>query len=167
MRSAEFDRIEPAQREIVERNLAQKPVQLGKLARELGVSVKLSALERGRSGLIKRDGDGYVIKINRHETRERQRFTLAHELAHFLIHRDIIDATGEIVDNVLYRSGNPQRIEFEANRLAADLVMPGHQILSDLDALGVPVTDEVIAQLASEWQVSRAAMEIRLLPYAA
>lgn len=167
MRSAEFDRIEPAQREIVERNLAQKPVQLGKLAGELGVSVKLSALERGRSGLIKRDGDGYVIKINRHETRERQRFTLAHELAHFLIHRDIIDASGEIVDNVLYRSGNPERIEYEANRLAADLVMPNNQIQSDLEALGVPVTDDVIAQLANEWQVSRAAMEIRLSPYAA
>ncbi len=163
--SKEFARISGDHKAIVERHLEAKPVRLGELARELGISVKVSALERGRSGLIKAEGDSYVIKINRHETRERQRFTLAHEIAHFLIHRDIIDDQGEIVDNVMYRSGNPEAVEYEANRLAADLIMPGERIQADLGYLDVPVTEDVISKLASDWQVSKAAMEIRLTSY--
>ena len=165
MTSQEFHRIAEEERSIVNKHLQEKPVRLGTLAKELGVDVKLSALGRGVSGLIENRDGKYTIKINRHETRERQRFTLAHELAHFLLHRDVIDADGEIRDNVLYRSGKPERIEFEANRLAADLTMPIDQVQSDLSSIGVAVSDDVIERLAQEWQVSKAAMEIRLSPY--
>ena len=68
----------------------------------------------------------------------------------------------QIVDNVLYRSGEPEQIEYEANRLAADLIMPDDLVLADLAALGVAISDDVIERLAQEWQVSKAAMEIRL-----
>ena len=167
MPSKEFDRIDLDHREIVESHLAEKPVRLGCLAKELGISVKLSALERGRSGLIEVEDSAYTIKINRHETRERQRFTLAHEIAHFLIHRAIIDTDRKIVDNVLYRSGQSKAVEYEANRLAADLIMPDNQIEVDIETLDVPITEDVIARFADEWQVSKAAMEIRLSNYAA
>ena len=165
MMSSEFSRVDDEHKQIIQSHTCKKPVPLGAIARDLGISVKVSALERGRSGLIEYKNDEYTIKINRHETRERQRYTLAHELAHFLLHRDIIESSGGIVDNVLYRSGQPEQIEFEANRLAADLIMPNSRIISDLSAVGVPVTDEVIERLAEEWQVSKAAMEIRLSSY--
>lgn len=162
MRSPEFHKIAPEHRSIVEQHLLEKPVRLGMLAKELGISVKLSSLGRGQSGLIERKDGRYTIKINRHETRERQRFTLAHEIAHFLLHQDAIDRSGEIRDNVLYRSGQPEQLEYEANRLAADLIMPIDQVESDLATISVPVSDTVIERLAREWQVSKAAMEIRL-----
>tara|TARA_R110002126_G_scaffold52897_35_gene143500 strand:- start:2734 stop:3240 length:507 start_codon:yes stop_codon:yes gene_type:complete len=165
--SPEFNRIAEPERSIVERHLQEKPVRLGTLADELGIDVKLSALGRGQSGLIESKDGRYTIKINRHETRERQRFTLAHEISHYLLHRHIIDADGEIRDNVLYRSGQPERIEYEANRLAADLIMPINLVQSDLAKIGVPVSDTVIERLAQEWQVSKAAMEIRLSSYEA
>ncbi len=167
MPSPLFRRIAAHDRSIVERQLRDKPVRLGLLARELGINVKLSALGRGLSGLVESKDGGYTIKINRHETRERQRFTLAHEIAHFLLHREVIDANGEIRDNVLYRSGQPERLEHEANRLAADLIMPNDLVQSDLASIGVPVSDAVIERLAQEWQVSKAAMEIRLSSYQA
>ncbi len=167
MPSPEFDRIDAHDRSIVERHLREKPVRLGILAQELGINVKLSALGRGLSGLIESKDGSYTIKINRHETRERQRFTLAHEIAHFLLHREAIDSNGEIRDNVLYRSGQPKRLEYEANRLAADLIMPNELVQSDLASIGVPVSDAVIERLAQEWQVSKAAMEIRLSSYEA
>ena len=167
MPSPEFDRIDAHDRSIVERHLQDKPVRLGVLAQDLGINVKLSALGRGLSGLIESKDGNYTIKINRHETRERQRFTLAHEIAHFLLHRDVIDLNGEIRDNVLYRSGQPERLEYEANRLAADLIMPIDQVQSDLTSIGVPVSDAVIERLAQDWQVSKAAMEIRLSSYQA
>ena len=68
---------------------------------------------------------------------------------------------------MLYRSGQPERIEYEANRLAADLIMPINLVQSDLAKIGVPVSDTVIERLAQEWQVSKAAMEIRLSSYEA
>ena len=77
MTSPEFNRIAEPERSIVERHLQEKPVRLGTLADELGIDVKLSALGRGQSGLIESKDGRYTIKINRHETRERQRFTLA------------------------------------------------------------------------------------------
>jgi Zn-dependent peptidase ImmA (M78 family) len=134
------------------------------MARSLGIDVKLSTMKPGQSGKIQREADGrYVIRINRHETRERQRFTLAHEISHFLLHRDEIDRlAGGIVDNVLYRSGASEQKEFEANRLAADLIMPNEAVFSELEALGTPVSDEIIDKLAEIFRVSKAAMEIRL-----
>ncbi len=167
MTSRELNKIDLQERKIVDRFMQRKPVPLGALATELGVEVRLSALRPGESGSIEMEHGRFIIKINRHETRERQRFTLAHEIAHYLLHRDQIQADGKISDTVLYRSGQPDRIEFEANRLAADLIMPDDLIKADLSRIGMSLTEEVIEYLAGEWQVSRAAMEIKLGPVAA
>ncbi len=168
MSSREWSKISDAERTIVEQHLLDAPVKLGAVAKELGISVKLSTLNPGESGNISREDDRYVIRINRYESRERQRFTLAHEIAHFLLHRDIIDSTeGGITDNVLYRSGASEQVEYEANRLAADLVMPKELIGPRLRQLGVPISEEVIEYMATAFQVSKAAMEIRLTPLAA
>ena len=151
-------------RAIIEKYTSECPVKLGQIAKELGVAIKVSSLHTGISGQIKKEGDNYVIRVNRHETRERQRFTIAHELAHFLLHRNVIDTSPEgIEDNVLYRSGIPERIEYEANRLAADIVMPMKQVKCALrDDFEDVVTDTTIEILAARFQVSKAAMEIRL-----
>jgi hypothetical protein len=164
MASREFGRLAPTHKEIVLRHFTSKPVRLGAMAAELGLTVTLSALPSGISGLIEKSGNSYAIKINRHETKERQRFTLAHEISHFLLHREVIDQAGGIRDSVLYRSGQPERIEYEANRLAADLIMPDVGINEDLARIKGPLTDEVLDFLARQWQVSKAAMEIKLAP---
>lgn len=167
MSSKEWGMIAAADRDIVERHLSEAPVRLGALARDLGVTVKISTFKPGQSGKISREANGYVIRINRHETRERQRFTLAHEIAHYLLHRDLIDASDDgITDNVLYRSGVPEQKEYEANRLAADLIMPKALVVHRLKDLNVPVSEEVIDYMANAFQVSKAAMEIRLSPLA-
>jgi len=165
----ELNRIQSAEREILNRYLSKYPVKLGQLARELGVPIKVSSLNTGVSGQIKREGDHYVIRVNRHEARERQRFTIAHELAHFFLHKPVIDSAPDgIKDNVLYRSGEPEHIEFEANRLAADIVMPlnlvEYALQDDFEGL---VTEATIEGLAARFQVSKAAMEIRLSIFAA
>jgi Zn-dependent peptidase ImmA (M78 family) len=169
MTSRMLQKIGPQHREIVSKYLSEYPVKLGKLARELGVSdIKVSSMRTGVSGQIMREGSHYVIRINRNEARERQRFTIAHELAHFLLHRDIIDRSPDgITDNVLYRSGEPEQIEYDANRLAADLVMPMSLVEKKLkDEYGGLVTDATIESLASVFEVSKAAMEIRLSMFA-
>jgi Zn-dependent peptidase ImmA (M78 family) len=164
MKSKEFRRIPPRIREIVEEFLQEYPVRLGALAGRLGVPIRVASMKTGVSGQISRDGSGYLIRINRNEARERQRFTIAHELAHYLLHREEIDRLPDgITDNVLYRSGAPEAIEYEANRLAADLVMPMELIQKRLidDFSGI-VTDATIEGLADAFEVSKSAMEIRL-----
>ena len=164
MSSREWNKIDPAERVIVEKYLDDLPIRLGAMAKELGVKVKLSSLPSNLSGLIRQlEGGEYEIKINRHESRGRQRFTLAHEISHFLLHRDIIDnSENGIQDNVLYRSGQPKNIEYEANRLAADLVMPRAKLDDKVLQLNSNISEDAIEYLAHEFGVSKAAMEIRV-----
>lgn len=164
MTSRELARLPAQKQEILSQFLGEYPVKLGKLAKELGVKIKVSSLGTGISGQISLENGDYVIRVNRNEARERQRFTIGHELAHFLLHRQIIDSSPQgITDTVLYRSGAPERIEFEANRLAADIVMPRDLVENELDnEFGGIVTETTIERLASKFEVSKAAMEIRL-----
>ena len=137
------------------------PVDLAGLARHFGLAVKAATLDPGKSGEIRPDGvGGYVIKVNRHDSVGRQRFTVAHEIAHFLLHRNHI-GTG-ISDDALYRSNQSDQIEWEANRLAADVVMPTkaiRQAIATAEKLGIANYRD---ELADRFQVSRAAMGIKL-----
>lgn len=164
MTSREYDKLESSVKETLSRHLSEYPIKLGGIAQDLNVAVKVSSMNTGVSGSIRCEGGEYIIRVNRHEARERQRFTIAHELAHFLLHRAIIDSSPNgITDNVLYRSGAPERIEYEANRLAADIVMPMHLVEMVLqEEFNGIVTDATIESLAARFQVSKAAMEIRL-----
>ena len=164
MASNEMNRVVSEHREVLDQYLSERPVRLGQLASELGVKIKISSLGAGVSGKISREDGRYVIRVNRNEARERQRFTIGHELAHFLLHRDVIDASPNgITDTVLYRSGEPEQIEFEANRLAADIVMPLELVERELqEGFGGRITEASIEALANHFEVSKAAMEIRL-----
>lgn len=160
--SREYTSLPPEVRQDIDGYLSEHPVKLGAIAKRLGVKVLLSTLPRGTSGQIGQENGGFVIRINRHEAKHRQRFTLAHELAHFLLHRDRIVAEGGWSENVLLRSGQPASIEYEANRLASDLVIPSGQLAEATAEYSGPMTSEVIEDLARRFGVSTAAMEIKL-----
>lgn len=156
-----WDKLGPADKLRIARHQEKTPVDLMGLARELGLTIKAATLEPGKSGEIRPDGlGGYIIKVNRHDSVGRQRFTVAHEIAHYLLHRDLIGAG--ISDDVLYRSNQNDLIEKEANRLAADIVMPTKSIsnaIATANALGI---EDYEAVLADQFQVSRSAMGIKL-----
>lgn len=160
--SHEYTSLPQEVRQDIDEYLAEHPVKLGAIAKRLGVKVLLSTLPRGTSGQIGQENGDFVIRINRHEAKHRQRFTLAHELAHFLLHRDRIVAEGGWSENVLLRSGQPANIEYEANRLASDLVIPSAQLADATAEYSGPITSEVIEDLARRFGVSTAAMEIKL-----
>lgn len=163
MRDALWDRVDAREAEIVERYLAESPVKLGEIARELGLEVFRSPLPPSVSGMIKpsdRVEGAYEIKLNKYEVAERQRFTLAHELAHFLLHKH--DIRAGVIDNIMYRSALTSRKEYEANRLAADIVMPKEAVSRELQARGGVATEDVAKELAVVFKVSPPAMRIRL-----
>ena len=103
-------KLNDAYRATILRFQEQTPVDLAGLARHFGLVVKAATLDPGKSGEIRPSGGGsYIIKVNRHDSVGRQRFTVAHEIAHFLLHREHI-GTG-ISDDALYRSNQSDQIE--------------------------------------------------------
>lgn len=161
-RSFEWMRLDDWQRQLIENHQAEFPIKIGAIATELGIVVKRSTLQAGISGEIRKSNGVTEIKINRHDVIERQRFTLAHEIAHFLLHSDRIDGDG-IVDDVLYRSRLSDELEAQANRLAADIIMPMSLIQLKLQEKGGgKLTEQQIEEIAQDAQVSKTALKIRL-----
>ena len=159
--SPEWHRLEPNVRGQIEQFQDAAPVRLPDLARALGVQVKAATLAPGISGEIRPspDGGSYVIRVNRHDPPKRQRFTVAHELAHFLLHRDEIGSG--IEDDVLYRSSLSDRREQQANRLAADILMPSPLLMEAQEAAEEKGVGDVVLYLAEQFGVSEAAMRIK------
>ena len=102
------------------------PIDLEGLAAELGIRIRYEDLGRD-AGKIERiegsEGARYEITINSRDSDARQRFTMAHELAHYIKHRHLLE-NGALADNAMYRSHLPEPVEWEANRYAAQLLMP-------------------------------------------
>lgn len=148
-------------RRAIEDHQDTTPVRLSELARELGVPVKAATLAPGISGEIRPNaGEGFIIRINRHDPSKRQRFSVAHELAHFLLHSDQIGAG--ISDDVLYRSSLSDRREAQANRLAADILMPDQLVRQEVEVAREKGVGDLVLFLADEFAVSEAAMRIKL-----
>ena len=85
---------------------------------------------------------------------------MAHEIGHYLLHRDQIGSG--IVDDALYRSSLSDRREAEANRIAADILMPEGLVDTWLDRARVLGVDDPASYLKQRFEVSDAAMKIRL-----
>ncbi len=148
--------------EVIRARQGDAPIDITALANDLGLAViETYDLPDGISGKIALDPvegglSGYAISVNAFEGYKRQRFTIAHECAHFILHRDRIG--DELTDDAMYRSGKlNDRAEFEANNFAADLLMP--KILIRRKQLEGHTG---IAELANLFEVSEKAMEVRL-----
>jgi Zn-dependent peptidase ImmA (M78 family) len=136
-------------------------VKLGDIAKEFGIKVKLATLKSNISGQIQENSEGVLIKINRHDVKARQRYTLAHEIAHFLLHRHLLK--DGITDDVLYRSKLSDKIETEANQLAADIIMPMSSINFLISTIHKDKKNETLYEaLAEDLGVSTIALKYRL-----
>jgi predicted transcriptional regulator len=149
--------------EIIKAHQASCPIPIMSLARAFGLRVyEEDGWPNDVSGLIERAepeddaASGYRIIVNSRHSRERKRFTIAHEIAHYVLHRDQIG--DRLQDNAFYRSSRLSgRVEAEANRLAADILMP-FPLIEQLRREGATSVEE----LARRFEVSKVAMAIRL-----
>jgi Zn-dependent peptidase ImmA (M78 family) len=158
--TTELTRVDVDAQQLIREAQTSIPVKLASLAKRMGLKVIASTLPVGISGEIRPAAEGYVVSVNRHDSSRRQRFTVAHEIAHFLLHRDQIGAG--ISDDALYRSSLSDRREAEANRLAADILIPRAQLDRRAESFQHLPQDELVSVLAEEFDVSDIAMKIRL-----
>lgn len=146
---------------------ATPPVLVDVIARALGVELRYQPLEAHVSGVLVRRGGSVVIGVNSRHHPNRQRFTIAHELGHHLLHPD---APTVFVDGafVHFRGDDitapSDARELEANAFAAALLMPEPHIRRDLRGQYIDAFDEAAVRgLAGRYGVSQQALTIRLM----
>jgi len=142
------------------------PVDVWRIPGKLGIEAKKVLLPKGISGMLERKASGFLISVEERDPETRQRFTLAHELGHYVFHSYLLKVGEGIDDDRIYRSTEAgkyhntqigQDEEVEANRFAASLLMPMEAIRHYEKVLG----DDVPA-MAKLFQVSQQTMKIRL-----
>jgi len=132
------------------------PCLLTTVEEQVGLPVVVARLPEGLAGACYRDGSGTVLWVNGRHATVRQRFTLAHELAHACCKHD-----GALeLDSVQTLSGkttNP--LEIQANAFAAEFLLPKAAVPNLFDR--EPGLEQVVA-LAASYGVSASAALIRL-----
>lgn len=142
------------------------PVPVEDIVRKLDLRLKESDLGQDISGvLVIKNGIG-TIGINENDGSLRKRFTIAHEIGHYILHRTsgdlFIDKT-----KVHYRDSNSSKgedyKEMEANSFAAAILMPQKLVVAEILKGNIDLTDENdIKDLASRFGVSSIAMTYRI-----
>ena len=136
------------------------PVPVNELVTGCGVQILAWDFDDNIDGLVVQLEAGPVIWVNKGQALTRQRFTLAHELGHYLLRHVSefhLDLGGDLSPNASGEHPDYNwRAERAANQFAANLLMPASMIRR----ASAETSD--ISTLASRFKVSPAAMGFRL-----
>ena len=157
-RCPEYRGLPPAARRRIDESTSERPVRLGDLAERLGAGVLISTLPPAVDGRIAFEEGLFVIRINRHRPKDRQRMALARLIALRLLRRDRIIADGGVATGL--PRGAPMLPFIE--RLALDLIVPGDQLEAALADRAGCGADRPFRELAEEFGVPAEAIETRL-----
>lgn len=145
-------------------DVRRPPVPVEKLTKKLGILLAPLPADDEISGAIIRKDRRVVIAVNPAHHINRQRFTIAHELGHYFLHEGLETHVDQNF-RVAWRNSESSKAidwnEIQANRFAAELLMPTSFMLKDLDSLEA-VDRHAVALLATKYVVSPDAMKIRL-----
>ncbi len=150
-------------------DIKDPPVDVEHIASSLGARVIYTAMDDDHCGMIFKEGEEYIIGVNSLHSRNRQRFTIAHEIGHLCLHKDKIDgvhidsAFAERLNRDARSSQGNDRIEVEANRFAAELLVPTVTLRTKLKGMQIDIDDDgLIDELADEFEVSFQSMSIKI-----
>jgi Zn-dependent peptidase ImmA (M78 family) len=165
-------------RELVEKLLHQFKVTEGavpvdRIVESLGIEIKLDRVDDDLSGFLVRETKGQkrsIIGANKSHHPHRQRFTLAHELGHFLLHEGetvhLDDARQAFTINLrnVESAKGEDNDEREANLFAAELLMPAKFLMHDLQGKNLDLLGDtaLLERLARKYKVSVQALTFRL-----
>jgi Zn-dependent peptidase ImmA (M78 family) len=145
------------------------PTPVEKVAKALGAQVRFSPFDDELAGMVYIKDGVPIIGVNSLHHPNRQRFTIAHELGHLELHREMITSTVHVDKNfpVLMRdpksATGTELLEIQANQFAAELLMPRKLIDQVLAGKKFDIDDEgPIEELAKKFRVSKQALEYRI-----
>lgn len=171
MRKSKHTIEDRAQALLDELDIHTVPVPLDKVARALGARVSYTPLDEELSGMVFIKDAVAIIGVNSLHPTNRQRFTLAHEIAHLHLHRQAITQAVHVdkrfAETVLRRdqrsSEGIDEKEIEANQFAAALLMPKEKLLEALEQAELDVEDErALDELSRRFRVSKATLQYRI-----
>jgi Zn-dependent peptidase ImmA (M78 family) len=148
--------------------IAEPPIPVDELAERVGALIVRNNFDGSESGFTLRDGERIIIGINTHTSRKRQRFSIAHEIGHVVLH----PLNALIVDHSVrmdWRDGvsslGTNKQEIEANAFAAALLMPQEMIINRVKEYASQISsrDALTSDLARVFDVSTEAMGFRLI----
>ena len=146
----------------------EPPVPVELIATSLGATVRYSPFKGELAGMLIRDDENgrVMIGVNLLHHVNRQRFTIAHECGHLRLHegkRVYIDRSFRINRRDGVSSQAIDAEEIEANRFAAELLMPYDMITDDLKRCQLDIQDdEELRELADRYAVSLQALTLRI-----
>lgn len=111
-------------------------------------------MEPAISGSLTFDNNVWVIRVNKNHNVRRQRFTIAHELGHYMMHRNKSEA---FTDEIFFRSERKDAIEYRANEFASHLLMPEARVRGAISG-----GTKNLKVLADRFGVSSMAMKARV-----
>ena len=115
--------------------------------------------ERGSVlGAVKERNNRIVIYFKESDSIHRQRFTIAHELAHCCLNAQELSHAGNIEFRLDLENPKPESVEYKANVFAGELLMP--KTVIDNIYENIPIPD--VNDLAELFDVSVNVMENRL-----
>lgn len=140
---------------LLDNDMYRIPVDVISIAKSNDIKVFEASLDKKISGAIRynKATDKFEILINKNDAKVRQRFTIAHEIGHFFLHKEMLK-DDEIHVDILYRMTNEQ--EKEVDYFAGALLM-NKTLLEKAYKDGNSIT-----QLAELFDVSVSAMTVRL-----
>jgi Zn-dependent peptidase ImmA (M78 family) len=145
------------------------PIDVEQVASALHLRIVVEDLGNDVSGLLVSRGRSAGIAVKRGDAPVRQRFTIAHEIGHFVLghhlqRKQLVHADQH--HQVIYRSQSGSRgldpLEVQANQFAASLLMPAKLVRDQVERLQKPMQEADVSALAREFKVSEQAMTIRL-----
>jgi predicted transcriptional regulator len=150
--------------------ITSPPVPVEAIVAHLKIRVAHKGLGEGISGILVIEGGSGTIGVNPKDPPTRRRFTLAHEAAHFVLHRQLQSEV--FIDRdfiVRYRSERDYteleaRQEQEANFFAAALLMPKSMLKAEFEKQEYATLNEraFIDKMARVFEVSVQAMTYRI-----
>ena len=163
----EFNKI--ALKLLQEAGQLQAPIDIEAVAISLGARVSYEPFDEDLSGILVKEPSRIVIGVNSAHPKTRQRFTIAHEIAHLALKHEgelFVDQAMKSRSLVMKRDGKSalaiDRQEIEANQFAAELLMPESLVLAAVKKRQDKGSTDFVATLAFDFQVSTKAMEYRL-----
>lgn len=160
---------EKAERTLRETDTYRIPIAIEVLAHRLNLAIQSEALGENVAGMLVVEGDRGAIGYNSTHALVRQRFTIAHEISHYLLHIKKNRKSQLFIDRHLtfrrdgYSSGGVDYQEVEANQLGAALLMPRSLVRQEIKKNDLDLDDEeAITFLAKRFHVSAAAITNRL-----
>ncbi|HTT98272.1 MAG TPA: ImmA/IrrE family metallo-endopeptidase [Rhizomicrobium sp.] len=145
---------QPIPSEIVAQHLTKAPIDVVEIVSALGLELSYESMG-DLAGKIERKGNSFKITVNWSDNPRRKRFTIAHEIGHYVLHRDMIG--DGVTDDAMYRSSLGSFFETQANQYAAFVLMPPSLVKA---AYNEGIRSYV--DMAQHFDVSEQAAQIRM-----